>query len=62
MKLKQLREAKGWSQEELGRRAVVSVEQIAELESGKKQIVTSSKTLLRLARTLGETVAGVFFG
>ena len=60
MNLKELRTVKGWSREELARRAGVSVDQIAELESDRKEIITTTKTLLRLARALGRNVAEMF--
>ena len=50
-KLKALREARGWSQHELSRRARVRQALLSELESGKKEDTTGS-VLRRLARAL----------
>lgn len=60
MKLKELREAKGWTVDELARRADVAAHQIIELESESKTIVTTTHTLLKLARALGHSVTYIF--
>lgn len=53
MKLKELREKKGMSQEELAQRAQLSRVTISNLETGKQRKVTSD-TLLKLSSALGE--------
>jgi len=50
-KVKALREARGWSQAELARRARVRQALLSELESGRKEDTTGS-VLRRLARAL----------
>lgn len=59
-RLKRCREKRGWTQTELAKRAGVSWETIAELESGERCVV-SSEELLKLALTLGATVEALFF-
>jgi len=54
-KIKALREARGWSQQELARRAKVRPALLSELEGNKKEDTTGS-VLRRLARTLGVTM------
>ena len=49
-----IRERRGWSQNELARRARVTQALISELESGKRKDVTG-RTLRRLAESLGVT-------
>lgn len=54
-KLKDLREARGWSQQELSRRAHVRQALISELERGQKED-TTGQNLRRLAETLKVSV------
>jgi transcriptional regulator with XRE-family HTH domain len=54
-KIKALREARGWQQQELARRARVRQALLSELESGKKTDTTGS-VLGRLAWALGVSV------
>lgn len=51
LRVKELREAKGWSQAELGRRAKVRQAMLSELEAGKRQRIDLS-ILERLATAL----------
>jgi transcriptional regulator with XRE-family HTH domain len=54
-KLKALREARGWSQQELARRSGVRQALLSELELGKKED-TTGRNLRRLARALHVSV------
>lgn len=54
-KLRQLREKRGWSQNELSRQTGVRQALLSELESGKK-LDTTGQALKRLARALGVSV------
>jgi len=63
-KLKALRDARGWSQQELAREASVRQSLISELERGKKKD-TTGRNLRHLARALHVSVdylAGMFNG
>jgi len=52
LRVKELREAKGWSQAELARRAKVRRAMLSELEAGKRQRIDLA-ILERLATALG---------
>lgn len=54
-KLKALREARGWTQQELARRAQVRQALLSELELGKKED-TTGRNLRKLAETLNVSV------
>lgn len=58
-KVKDYRERLGMTQEELSRESKVSRTIISGLESGK-EIVTSTDTLIRLAKTLKCSVSDIF--
>lgn len=58
--LKQIREEKGISQEELSKKSGVSRTTISELENGKTERITNI-TLEKLANALGKKVSDVFF-
>lgn len=53
VKLKELREKKGWSQEDLAKHSQVSRVTISNLETGKQQNITSD-TLMKLSSALEE--------
>ena len=59
-KIKEVREAKKMSQEELAERSGVSRGTISALENGSTR-TTTTKTLLKLASALGVTVDRIFF-
>ena len=59
-KLKEIREDKGISQEELAEKSKVSRTTISELETGKKE-VTTNITLEKIANALGLKVSDIFF-
>ena len=59
-KIKDLREKKKLTQEELARKSQVSRGTIAALETNKSK-VTTTKTLLKIAEALGTTVDNLFF-
>lgn len=59
-KLKEARECKGISQEELAEKSGVSRTTISELETEKKE-VTTNITLEKIATALGEKVSNIFF-
>lgn len=59
-KLRETREAKGMSQEELEKASGISRQTISSIENGKSTSVMSS-TLISLARALGVTVDEIFF-
>lgn len=59
-KIKDLREKKKLTQEELARKSQVSRGTIAALETNKSK-VTTTKTLLKIADALGTTVDNLFF-
>jgi len=54
LRLREAREAKGWSQSELSRRSGVRLATISEIEHGK--IVPNLRTVCKLADALGVTV------
>ena len=58
MKIKTLREAKGWSQVELAKQARVARPYLVRLESGERKN-PSLDILQRLAKALGVPVAGL---
>ncbi|MCO6541590.1 MAG: helix-turn-helix transcriptional regulator [Lactobacillus sp.] len=58
--LRQYRVSKGLTQAELAKRAGVSRTIISGLESGTSK-VTTTETLLKLAKGLGTTVEDIFF-
>ena len=59
-KLREIREEKGISQEELSERSGVSRTTISELETEKKE-VTTNITLEKIATALGEKISNIFF-
>lgn len=59
-RLKEAREDKGISQEELSEKSGVSRTTISELETEKKE-VTTNITLEKIAKALGEKVSNIFF-
>ena len=59
-KLREVREAKGMSQEELEKASGISRQTISSIENGKSTSVMSS-TLIALARALETTVDEIFF-
>lgn len=59
-KLKEIREAKNMSQEELARVSTVSRTIISELENGKTEVVTNI-TLEKLSKALNKKVTDIFF-
>jgi transcriptional regulator with XRE-family HTH domain len=61
-RIKRERERRGWSQNELARRAQVRQAQLSEVESGKRHDMMAS-ILRRIARTLGvsmDYLAGMY--
>lgn len=59
-RLKEVREYKGMSQEELSEKSGVSRTTISELETEKKE-VTTNITLEKIAKALGKKVSDIFF-
>ena len=59
-RLREIREQKGISQEELSEKSGVSRTTISELETEKKE-VTTNITLEKIANALGEKVSNIFF-
>lgn len=59
-RIKEFREAKNMTQEELSKKSNVSRATIWALESGAER-TTTTKTLLKLANALGVTVDQLFF-
>ena len=59
-KLKEMREARGMSQEELSEKSGVSRTIISKLENDSN-VVTTTKTLLALATTLDCQVTDIFY-
>lgn len=59
-KIKEAREAKGMSQEELAKRAGISRTIIWNLETNPKA-ETTTKTLKKIAEALDTTVSAIFF-
>lgn len=60
-KLKECREEKRMSQEELSRKSGISRQTISAIESNSEKCVTS-RTLQKLAQALDMTVGDLFFG
>ncbi|MGN0686207.1 helix-turn-helix transcriptional regulator [Subdoligranulum variabile] len=58
-KIKEARRERGYTQEELARRANVSRATIAGLESGAT-VVTTTETLIKIADALGKKVSDIF--
>lgn len=58
-KIKEARTERGYTQEELARRANVSRATIAGLESGTT-VVTTTETLIKIANALGKKVSDIF--
>lgn len=58
-KIKEARTERGYTQEELARRANVSRATIAGLESGAT-VVTTTQTLIKIADALGKKVSDIF--
>lgn len=59
-RLREIREEKGISQEELSEKSGVSRTTISELETEKRE-VTTNITLNKIATALGEKVSNIFF-
>lgn len=59
-RLRQYREEKGWTQDELARKSGVSRVTICLLETGKLQ-TSKTDTLTKIADALGAKVTSVFF-
>ena len=59
-RIREIREAKKMSQEELSEKSGVSRGTISALENGSERN-TTSKTLLKIAQALGTTVDNIFF-
>lgn len=59
-RIRELREAKGWSQEKLGEEADLHRTYIGQVERGEKNI--GVENLVRLAKALGSTAAAVLTG
>lgn len=59
-KIKEVREKKNMTQEELSKRSGVSRGTISALENGTSR-ATTTKTLMNIARALGITVEELFF-
>lgn len=59
-RLKEAREEKGMSQEELAKKSTVSRTTISELETGKAEVVTNI-TLEKIAKALDEKISDIFF-
>lgn len=59
-RVREVREEKGISQEELSEKSGVSRTTISELETEKKE-VTTNITLEKIATALGEKVSNIFF-
>lgn len=59
-RLREAREKKGWTQEELSERSLVSRATISALENEKSACVKTD-TLTKLADALGEKVSVLFF-
>lgn len=59
-KLKEIREEKGMSQEELAKKSTVSRTIISELENQKTEVITNI-TLEKLAFALGKKITDIFF-
>lgn len=55
-RVKQLRRKRGWSQNELERRAALSVGQVNRIESGERAKELSLESAFRLAQALDVTV------
>lgn len=58
-RIKELREKRGMSQEELSQKASVAREIISRLETGRSDI-TTTKTLEKIADALGVKVTNIF--
>lgn len=59
-KIKEFREARGMTQEQLSASSGVSRGTISALENGTTR-TTTTKTLLQIARALGTTIDQIFF-
>ena len=59
-KIKEIREQKGMTQEELSSESGVSRVTISSLENGTER-ATTTKTLVKIARALGVSVDQIFF-
>lgn len=58
--LRQFREEKGWTQDELSAKSGVSRVTISGIESGRTT-VAKTDTLVKIADALGESVTDIFF-
>jgi len=59
-KVKEIRESKGMTQEELEEKSGISRQTISAIENGKKTDVKSG-TMIALARALGASIDEIFF-
>lgn len=59
-RIKEIREKRGMTQEELAEKSGVSRTTISALENGTER-ATMTKTLINLAKALGVTVDAIFF-
>jgi transcriptional regulator with XRE-family HTH domain len=59
-RVRQLRESKGWTQENLAGRAGLDRSYVAGIEAGLRN--PSTRALAKLARALGVTLSGLFDG
>lgn len=60
-KIKECREKKGITQEELAEMAGISRSIISGLETGKIKVTTTT-TLIKIAKALNQNVSDIFFG
>lgn len=60
-RVKEIREEKKLTQEELSKKSGVSRTIISAIESGKEEVTTTTKTLLKIAKALDTTVDAIFF-
>lgn len=58
-KIREFREEKGWSQEKLSEESNVSRTIISRLENGTMTI-TTTETLIKIAKALGKKVSDIF--
>lgn len=58
-RIKEFREQKGMSQEELSKKSGVSRSIISELETGKR-IITTTDTLIKISEALEKSVKDIF--
>lgn len=58
-KIKEIRESKNMTQEELAQKSGISRSIISELETGKRTITTTN-TLIKIAEVLGYSIKDIF--